>query len=746
MKLYFYGLNFGEFFMREDLVSVKLKNMRFFLYLMLFIFICFGFLFLGQAYLNYRHEYLNRIEADFKLFSSNVAFKIKNKYDGAVSVLKNLIKDNNVLNVLHKVSNNFVSNVDLRFIDLNTSIALFLSSKGFNDISKIFQHIPLEANSLEGVFYIPVGKNVLISNKNFSFLDINNIIEDPIYFVPVKESSVYYSSYKRVRNKLYSLVSMPLINDNHTVLGVICFFVCFDSLFVDIANQLNSYFKLSNKNYEFFMIDRDFQPLLLNLNDLNVNNFSENYANSVLSSVIEGVRSDPNIVKKILKHNTSSYFLSTSQIAGQVVQGVIFNMNHVPLKFQSNAIFFLGFVFVACLIIFCLCIKFVLPFFSDFKMLIEQKKEREDILKLDSTSEFKYKSFIFSYINTEFDNLFSKTTNIVNNIKFYVQELRGRLNEINIPEESIERVHNSLTTYDGIGDAFSKFEKAVMNILKDFESTSNPINEHNKNILDIAAKFEENTNAFYSIDKNLEVFNKVVVSNSASIDTVKSKVSELNSVFDSVNKNFSDLLSQTNNLQSANKLLVLISAQTNMLAMNAAIEAAKAGDAGKSFAVVAEEIRKLAINSGKYSTTIKDELKKVNNIISVISAEIDSIYKDFIDIQDNINNNSMQHERINVTLAKHVREIGEFKEQYLAHDIKIKDTKNMCKEIFNSYFVISGKFHNLNSDLSEFEVSKMSLDALETLREHILLINEFKEKIARMRNVVENMNKEFWDV
>ncbi|WP_246040042.1 hypothetical protein [Borrelia crocidurae] len=111
--------------MREDLVNVKLKNMRFFLYLMLFIFICFGFLFLGQAYLNYRHEYLNRIEADFKLFSSNVAFKIKNKYDGAVSVLKNLIKDNNVLNVLHKVSNNFVSNVDLRFIDLNTSIATF---------------------------------------------------------------------------------------------------------------------------------------------------------------------------------------------------------------------------------------------------------------------------------------------------------------------------------------------------------------------------------------------------------------------------------------------------------------------------------------------------------------------------------------------------------------------------------------------------------------------------------------------
>lgn len=306
-------------------------------------------------------------------------------------------------------------------------------------------------------------------------------------------------------------------------------------------------------------------------------------------------------------------------------------------------------------------------------------------------------------------------------------------------------MHNSLTTYDKIGDAFSKFEKSIVNILKDFESISNPISDHNKNILDIATQFEENANAFYGIDKNLEIFSKVVALNSTSIDDVKNKVFELNSIFENVNKNFSELLSQTNSLQSANKLLVLISAQTNMLAMNAAIEAAKAGDAGKSFAVVAEEIRKLAINSGKYSTTIKDELKMVNNIISVVSSEIDAIYKDFIDIQENIHNNAVQHERINITLAKHVKEIEEFKDKYLSYDIKIKDTKNMCKEIFNSYFVISGKFNNLNNDLSEFEVSKMSLDALEPLREHVSLVNECREKVAKMKDVVENINNEFWD-
>ncbi|APR65037.1 methyl-accepting chemotaxis protein [Borrelia anserina] len=729
--------------MNEALVNFKLRNMSFFLYIILFIFICFGLLFLGQAYLDYKNRYLERVESDFKLFSNNLAFRIKNKYDGAVGVLKNLIKSDKVLNVLHNVSSNFIASVDSSFLDLDTSIALFLSSKGFGEVSRVLQHIPLEENSLEGIFYIPVGQNVLISNKNFSFLGINKIIEDPIYFVPAENRVVYYSTYKRVKDRLYSAVSMPVMNNSSDMLGVICFFVCFDDLFVDIANQFNSYLKFINEKYEFFMIDREFNPLLLSLDDLNISNFTENYTSSVLSKVIDRVKDNPNISKSILEHNKKSYVLNTAQIDGGEIQGIILNMDYLPLRFQSNAIFFLGFILSAYLITFYLYSGFILPFVRDFRMFLKHKKDKEDILNFDTTLEVQYKSFIFSYISAEFDVLFSKTINVLNSLKGYAQEFSKYLSEMSIPVENIDRVHNSLAVYDRIGDAFSKFEKAIMNILKDFESISIPISEHNKNILDIATKFADNANAFYAIDKNLEVFNKVVASNSTSIDSVKNKVFALNSVFESVNKNFSELLSQTNNLQSANKLLVLISAQTNMLAMNAAIEAVKAGDAGKSFAVVAEEIRKLAINSGKYSTVIKDELKMINNVISVVSSEINAVYKDFINIQDDINDNYVQNERINIILAKHVKEIEEFKDKYLSHDIKIKDAKNMCKEIFNSYFVISGKFKNLNNDLGEFEVSKISLDALEPLREYISLVDECREKVVSMKDIVEKINDEF---
>ncbi|MDR1278567.1 MAG: methyl-accepting chemotaxis protein, partial [Treponema sp.] len=93
------------------------------------------------------------------------------------------------------------------------------------------------------------------------------------------------------------------------------------------------------------------------------------------------------------------------------------------------------------------------------------------------------------------------------------------------------------------------------------------------------------------------------------------------------------IVKQTENLIEANSAITRIAARTNLLSMNAAIEAAHAGIAGKGFAVVAEEIRNLSETAGGQSKTIKQHITEIQETIKqiVFAAEKSSGSFDRID-------------------------------------------------------------------------------------------------------------------
>jgi methyl-accepting chemotaxis protein len=97
-----------------------------------------------------------------------------------------------------------------------------------------------------------------------------------------------------------------------------------------------------------------------------------------------------------------------------------------------------------------------------------------------------------------------------------------------------------------------------------------------------------------------------------------------------------EIVGQSQALQEANRIIATIAAQTNLLAMNAAIEAAHAGDAGRGFSVVADEIRKLAETSSGESQKISAELKQIVETINHIVKNAKSSEQAFAQVTERV--------------------------------------------------------------------------------------------------------------
>lgn len=267
----------------------------------------------------------------------------------------------------------------------------------------------------------------------------------------------------------------------------------------------------------------------------------------------------------------------------------------------------------------------------------------------------------------------------------------------------IENIHS---TKDGTVAQFSSVDQtatAVHEIASNIESLERMV-ENQSSSVKIAG------DAVSAMIENINRVNDSVEKMAASFEILEHKAQAGVLKQDDVSSRIELMGEQSQMLGNANKTIREIASQTNMLAMNAAIEAAHAGAAGHGFSVVANEIRKLSETSSAQSQEIGEQLSNIQKSIKEIIEASSESRLAFKDVSDEIKSTDYLVQEISSAMDEQNKDSEKIKTSLLTMNNSTDVVISAVKEMSEGNAAILKEIQNLQSSTLEL---KQSMEQME---------------------------------
>lgn len=311
-------------------------------------------------------------------------------------------------------------------------------------------------------------------------------------------------------------------------------------------------------------------------------------------------------------------------------------------------------------------------------------------LNLKSKDEFGQLSLSFNEMTEKLSDTMKKVGNSSEQVAATAEQLTASSNEVSfateVVTESIQEISNGIDTQN---------------------TMTNDVNKLSTNVLQ---KMNDITENIENVNKSAHATKELADQGQHSVESIMEQMNVISEKTDALTEDMKALDENTDTIVQAVKVIKDIATQTNLLAINASIEAARSGEHGKGFAVVATEVRKLADESNFAAIEIE-------KIVTSITSQTEKIVEEIID-----NDHSVAIGRERVEVASH---------SFADIDTSVEDVQVQTEAVTNAIRHIYQDIEQLVKDIDQIHhVSVQSNDNVQSVAASSEEQNASMEEVA----------------